>query len=68
MGLFGKSLKKQLIDLALLKLKEGDQKNFDLYLNVNSYFYTLLISIIPLISFFGLIIITIFSRENPSAV
>tara|TARA_B100000989_G_C19477854_1_gene443757 strand:- start:125 stop:577 length:453 start_codon:yes stop_codon:yes gene_type:complete len=33
MGLFGKSLKKQLIDLALLKLKEGDQKNFDLYLN-----------------------------------
>ncbi len=25
---------------------------FDLYLNVNSYFYTLLISIIPLISFF----------------
>ena len=25
---------------------------FDLYLNVNSYFYTLLISIIPLLSFF----------------
>ena len=33
MGFFGKSLKKQLIDLALSKLKEGDQKNFDTYLN-----------------------------------
>ena len=33
MGFFGKSLKKQLIDLALSKLKEGDQKNFDVYLN-----------------------------------
>ena len=33
MGFFGKSLKKQLIDLALSKLKEGDQKNFDKYLN-----------------------------------
>ena len=33
MGFFGKSLKKQLIDLALSKLKEGDQKDFDTYLN-----------------------------------
>ena len=33
MGFFGKSLKKQLIDLAISKLKEGDQKNFDTYLN-----------------------------------
>ena len=33
MGFFGKSLKNQLIDLALSKLKEGDQKNFDTYLN-----------------------------------
>ena len=33
MGFFGKSLKRQLIDLALSKLKEGDQKNFDTYLN-----------------------------------
>ena len=33
MSFFGKSLKKQLIDLALSKLKEGDQKNFDTYLN-----------------------------------
>tara|TARA_B100001121_G_C18598990_1_gene578551 strand:- start:4 stop:456 length:453 start_codon:yes stop_codon:yes gene_type:complete len=33
MGFFGKSLKKQLIDLALSKLKEGDQKGFDTYLN-----------------------------------
>ena len=33
MGFFGKSLKKQLIDLAISKLKEGDQKNFDAYLN-----------------------------------
>ena len=33
MGFFGKSLKKQLIDLALLKLKEGDEKNFEIYLN-----------------------------------
>ena len=33
MGFFGKSLKKQLIDLALSNLKEGDQKNFDAYLN-----------------------------------
>ena len=33
MGFFGKSLKNQLIDLALSKLKEGDQKNFDIYLN-----------------------------------
>ena len=33
MGFFGKSLKKQLIDLALSKLKEGDQKNVDTYLN-----------------------------------
>ena len=33
MGFFGKSLKKQLIDLALSKLKEGDQKKFDTYLN-----------------------------------
>ena len=33
MGFFGKSLKKQLIDLALSKLKEGNQKNFDTYLN-----------------------------------
>ena len=33
MGFFGKSLKNQLIDLALSNLKEGDQKNFDAYLN-----------------------------------
>ena len=33
MGFFGKSLKKQLIDLALLKLKEGDETNFETYLN-----------------------------------
>ena len=33
MGFFGKSLKSQLIDLALSNLKEGDQKNFDAYLN-----------------------------------
>ena len=33
MGFFGKSLKKQLIDLASSKLKEGDQKDFDTYLN-----------------------------------
>ena len=33
MGFFGKSLKKQLIDLALSKLKEGDQKDFDTYLD-----------------------------------
>ena len=33
MGFFGKSLKKQLIDLALSKLKEGAQKDFDTYLN-----------------------------------
>ena len=33
MGFFGKSLKKQLIDLALLNLKEGDEKNFEIYLN-----------------------------------
>ena len=33
MGFFGKSLKKQLIDLALSKLKDGDQKDFDTYLN-----------------------------------
>ena len=33
MGFFGKSLKNQLIYLALSNLKEGDQKNFDAYLN-----------------------------------
>ena len=33
MSFFGKSLKNQLIDLALSNLKEGDQKNFDAYLN-----------------------------------
>ena len=33
MGFFGKSLKKQLIDLALLKLKEGEDKNFKIYID-----------------------------------